>query len=340
MLKTLPSPNEIKKRFWIDSNTQSFLFNAREKARNIVTKKDNHLALIVGPCSIHDFKAAIAFAKKIQKIQREVVNFTLVMRLFVEKARTAIGWKGLLYDPKLDGSHQMEEGLAKTRSLFLEIAKMGVPTAAEFVDPFLSIYFSDLVSWGFIGARTSASQIHRQFASSQLYPIGFKNAVDGDLDVAIQGALSARFPHTHATIDEEGKLSQISTQGNPYSYIVLRGSTTNSNYDEISIHYALSRMKKQNLKTRLIIDCSHGNSHRIAENQKISFTNVIQQIQRGNDQIMGLMLESFLYSGNQSISQPLEYGVSITDSCLSIKETEELINWANSYLFCSALGSS
>lgn len=246
----------------------------------------------------------------------------LVMRVYVEKPRTSTGWKGLLYDPHLDGSYDIKTGLLWTRELLLSLAQMQIPAATEFVDPLASLYFEDLITWGFIGARTCSSQPHRQFASSRTMPIGFKNSTDGNLENPIHGVLSAMAQHTSMHIDDHGKLCAIHGKGNPFSHIVLRGSHKFTNYDSASIQQALQMLEQAGLPGRLMIDCSHGNCQKDHAKQHDVFMSILAQ---GNDKVFGLMLESHLESGSQPISEELKYAVSITDPCLDWKTTEELV---------------
>jgi 3-deoxy-7-phosphoheptulonate synthase len=261
------------------------------------------------------------------------------MRVYIEKSRTSTGWKGMLYDPYLDGSHDMHTGLLWTRELLLAIAELGIPIAAEFVDPLAAIYFEDLVTWGFIGARTSASQPHRQFASSLEIPIGFKNSTDGALDDAIHGIAASRAQHTFLSIDPEGRLSMMRSHGNSYTHMVLRGAHDFTNYDAESINYALLRLQRAHLSSRLVIDCSHGNCQREHGKQRDVFHSVLQQLEEGNRAICGLMLESHLTDGYQSLTTDLscvKYDISITDPCIDWQTTENLIRLAHYSLSSSS----
>lgn len=334
----LPSPCEIKKLLPVPDRTAMFIENARKAASGIVIGKDPRKALIIGPCSIHERTSAFEYAKRLRELSQKVEHTCfLVMRVYVEKPRTSKGWKGLLYDPHLNGSHDIQTGLLWTRELLLSLSEMQIPCATEFVDPLAGLYFDDLVSWGFIGARTSASQPHRQFASSLNMPIGFKNSTDGSLESAIHGVQSAREPHACIHIDPHGKLCAIHTKGNPYSHIVLRGANEFTNYDPTSVQEALEKLNKAGLPERLLIDCSHGNCQKKWDKQQDAFLAVLEQIERGNDKILGLMLESHIESGSQRLEDPslLKYAVSITDPCLDWKATEDLVYSANSALSSS-----
>ncbi len=333
---SLPSPHEIKTLLPVPASTAAFIAETRQIAKDIVRGTDPRLGLIVGPCSVHDRTSAIEYAQRIKELSLEVEQTCfLVMRVYVEKPRTSKGWKGLLYDPHLDGSHDIKTGLLWTRELLLMLTQLEVPCATEFVDPLAALYFEDLITWGFIGARTSESQAHRQFASSLQMPIGFKNSTDGNIDGAVDGAASARDPHAMMHIDSTGKLCAMQTRGNPSPHIVLRGAFESTNYDPGSVADAVEKLHRKHLPEKLMIDCSHGNCQKKSENQKEVFHSVLEQIERGNHAIMGLMLESHLESGNQPhLYDPslLKYAVSITDPCLDWDATLELVRSAHEVL--------
>lgn len=323
----LPSPLELKTLLPLDIDTSLDIHKNRKTVQKILTGTSPLWALVVGPCSLHNPQMAIEYAKKIQKLQKKVdKTCLLVMRAHMEKPRTSLGWKGLLYDPYLDGSDAMIEGLHICRRLLLEIAQMQVPIATEFLDPIASSYFSDLISWGFIGARTSSSQTHRQLASHLPMPMGFKNPIDGNVDSAVQGAIAAQSSHSLFHIDELGNIQIVKSLGNPSSHIVLRGSYEGPNYDPASLLSTLRTCKMHGLSSRLLIDCSHDNSENKPFDQKNVFQSVLEQYLSGNEQIMGVMMESYLKSGSQPIqSHPLDPSTSITDPCLDWDSTEELI---------------
>jgi len=329
----LPSPHEIKTLLPLSPKIGEFIEKSRDTAREIVTGKDPRKALIIGPCSIHERTSALEYAKRFKELSDATARTCyLVMRVYAEKPRTSIGWKGLLYDPHLDGSHDIKTGLVWTRELLLALNEMQVPCATEFVDPLAAMYFDDLITWGFIGARTSSSQTHRQFASQLKIPVGFKNSTDGNLDSAVHGAFSAKESHALMHIDPHGRICAVQSQGNPYSHIVLRGAKESTNYDKVSIQMALLKLKSAQLTERLMIDCSHGNCQRSCDRQRDVFLDVLEQIEKGNDRIFGLILESHLQSGNQQLTEDpsqLEYAVSITDPCLDWKTTEELVYCAD-----------
>lgn len=336
MTYPLPSPGVIKTLLNVSAETAAFIANARQTAKDIIAGVDQRLALIVGPCSIHDKQSATEYAERVKALAKRVESTCfIVMRVYVEKPRSSMGWKGLLYDPYLDGSNAIETGLRWTRELLLELGKMQVPCATEFVDPLAALYFEDLISWGFIGARTSASQPHRVFSSSLDIPVGFKNSVEGNLDSAIYGVLSAREPHAMLSIDPEGMLCASQTKGNSFSHVVLRGGYESTNYDAASISAALEKLHQNQLPERLLVDCAHGNCQKQTEKQQEVFQSVLEQIAGGNSKILGLMLESHLESGNQPLTKDLstlKYAISITDPCIDWKTTESLILSAHELL--------
>lgn len=333
--KNLLSPFKLREKFVITEDNKKFIESSRHTIRSILDGKDPRTLLIVGPCSIHDTKACFDYAKKLKKLADDVKSsFFIVMRAYYEKPRSIQGWKGLLYDPYLDGTHKLEEGLNITRQFLLELVRLKVPSATEFLDPFSTSYFSDLISWGCIGARTAESQTHRQLASSLNLPISFKNSTSGSIDVAINGILNAASPHAFMGLNDQGEVSSIISSGNPDCHITLRGSDFESNYDAESVLKSLEALEKSHLKKRVLIDCSHGNSNKNLKLQEDAFNSVIDQIMTGNKYIKGLILESHLFSGNQPLIKGVrpEYGISITDPCLSYARTESLIKVAFQHL--------
>lgn len=329
----LPTPAELKAEF----PSPAF----RREGASLLMRKDQRLVVLVGPCSIHDPVAAVEYAERLRKLSREVEkSLFLIMRVFFEKPRTGHGWKGLLYDPYLDHSSEIGAGLCLSRKLLLQINALGIPCAAELLEPLVLPYFDDLLTWGVIGARTAASQPHRQMASGLAFPVGFKNDIHGELDVAISGILSSRLPHTHIGIDNEGKICRVETRGNPLTHLILRGSETETNFDPSSVAKAICSLKKHHLEPRLFIDCSHGNSKKDHRNQHSAFLSSIEQICDGNDAIAGVMLESNLYAGKQPLGEDpsfLHYGISVTDSCIGWEETESLLLWAAERLSCRSM---
>ena len=331
-MKCLSPPSELIEKFPISP----LIENIRISSQEIVERKDPRLALLVGPCSIHDPASALEFAGRLKQLTPKVEKTLFpILRLFIEKPRTRLGWKGFLYDPDLDGSNDIEKGLISSRKLLTEIGSMGIGCSVEFLDPLVSFYIQDTVAWGVIGARTASSQPHRQMVSALPCPVGFKNDIHGRLEDAIDGIIASRHPHSHLGINPNGQIAALQSEGNPWTHLILRGSKTKTNYDLTSIAKAQSLLKKNGLHPRLMIDCSHGNSRKKAKNQILSFRSAIEQVAEGNRDIIGLMLESHLFGGKQHLSDhpsSLCYGISITDSCLSWEETEELLLWADRYL--------
>lgn len=328
------SPHELQSEFPLSQDRSAFIQSARRQAIATLHQKNNKIALLVGPCSIHDPNVALDYAHHLKTIFQKTQHFFPVMRIFLEKPRTHKGWKGLIYDPHLDGSNDICRGLCIARKLLLDLTELKIPCATELLEPLVLPYFEDLITWGMIGARTSASQPHRQLASSLPFPVGFKNGVHGELDIAIHGILTAQDSHTYLSIDPEGRICSKKTNGNPHAHLVLRGSEGATNYDPASIDAASQALISQNLNPHILIDCSHGNSKKDHRLQSKVFQSVIEQISEGNQSISGLMLESHLEEGKQPLGpfSSLRYGVSITDSCIGWKETESLILWADETL--------
>lgn len=326
----LPSPGELKKAHPLSPAALNFIAESRKTAKEILLRRDKRRVVVVGPCSIHNPAEALEYASRLKRLADKLQEHCfLVMRVYFEKARSSGGWKGFLYDPDLNGSDDLAKGVGLSRSLLCSLAEMGVPAATEFLDPLASCYLEEGITWGFIGARTSSSQIHRQLASSLQMPIGFKNGVHGYLEGAMNGVASAQTPHNFFTINEEGRIKHEQSEGNLYTHIVLRGSTEAPNYDPHSVQMALDKLRSLGLPQRLMIDCSHGNSRKNHENQKECFDSVRDQIAQGNEGIIGIMLESYLKAGNQSLSKvspSLQHGISVTDSCVDWSTTEELLS--------------
>lgn len=327
----LPTPSDLHNTLPITLSQRNFIAQSRQTICNILDGKDNRLLLIAGPCSIHDITAAKEYATLLRHLMQSVNDtFQIVMRVYFEKPRTALGWKGLMYDPLLNGSHDIAKGLHMTRELLRDLADMEVPTAAEFLDPCSAHYFADCISWGCVGARTTASQTHRQMASALPMPVAFKNSTDGNIDIAINGVISASIPHTFVGPDFAGRLSTLHTTGNPCGHIVLRGAKGKPNYDPESIERALNKLRRAHLPPRVLIDCSHDNSLRTADRQAAVFQSGIHQIVEGNKDIRGFLIESNVFDGCQQLPRDLaqlKYAVSITDPCLGWASTERLIRW-------------
>lgn len=329
----LPSPYDITTSFSPSDLDKLFLIESQKTAKEIILGVSDKKALLVGPCSIHNEEETLEYASRLKRLSNQLQNFFVVMRFFIEKPRSKKGWKGLLYDPGLQGKSDLAKGITLSRKILLNLTKIQVPCAIELLDPLAFPYMEDLTTWAMIGARTSASQPHRQLASGLNIPVGFKNGIDGDLDIAIQGILSSHDPHTHLAVDLSGRLIQKTTNGNPLSHLTLRGSSNATNFDPLSVQMAINALEKEGLKPKVLIDCSHGNSNRDHALQKIAFKSSIDQMAKGNTAIIGVMLESNLNEGKQSIQKtPLDYGVSITDACIGWDETYELVLSADDLL--------
>ncbi|MFZ1985345.1 MAG: 3-deoxy-7-phosphoheptulonate synthase [Desulfatitalea sp.] len=329
--KPLISPDALKEELPISEASAQTVLNGRNVIQDIITRKDARLMVITGPCSIHDEQAALEYAHRLIDLQQRVQkSLYLVMRVYFEKPRTTVGWKGLINDPNLDGSYDVIAGLKKARRLLDQIAAMGLAAATELLDPFIPQYIAGLVCWAAIGARTTESQTHREMASGLSMPVGFKNGTDGNLDVALNAMIAAGSPQHFLGIDHKGQASVVRTTGNPYAHIVLRGGRR-PNYDSCSIREALDMLRAKELTEVLVVDCSHSNSRKRFKEQSVAWKDVIQQRIAGNDAIVGLMLESNLHEGSQKNTgdpKALAYGISITDACISWEMTEELILWA------------
>ena len=305
---------------------------SREAVSKIIDGQDKRILLITGPCSIHDVDAGLEYASRLTELSKEVKNFYIVMRVYFEKPRTTVGWKGLINDPDLDNTFKLDKGYRKARAFLAGVTSMGMPTATEFLDPFTPQYLADFVSWGAIGARTTESQTHRQMASGLSMPIGFKNGTGGSIQIAVDAMTAARDEHAFLGINEQGQSCIIHTTGNKYSHLILRGSTQGTNFDEKSVSDALSLVESQGMNPTVVVDCSHANCGKDHKKMNIAFKELIRQRSKKiNPGIVGIMLESHINEGNQKLSDPadLAYGVSITDPCINWEETVELIKEAD-----------
>lgn len=329
--KSLISPAAIKNELPVPDNAAHTVIKGRKDIEAILQKKDPRLLVISGPCSIHDTDAAIEYAQKLVMLRQEVKDkINLIMRVYFEKPRTTVGWKGLINDPFLDESHNVNEGLRQARSLLIDINRMGLPTATELLDPITPQYIDGLLTWVAIGARTTESQTHRELASGLSMPVGFKNSTDGSLDSAINAITAAATPQHFLGIDPDGKACVVCTTGNAFGHLVLRGGPT-PNYDPVSIGKAREKLKHKNLMDAVMIDCSHDNSGKKYTGQPFVFKSALDQRLEGNPAIVGLMLESNLFEGCQKCDGNLKnmrYGVSITDECISFETTQDLIRCA------------
>ncbi len=325
----LISPRELKSAFVMDETANNVVIQGRETIQNILRGKDKRLLAILGPCSIHDPEAALDYARKLAAVSEKVADrIVVVMRVYFEKPRTTIGWRGLINDPHLDDSCDIETGLRIARKLLLDINHLGLPAATEFLDPIVPQYIADLVSWAAIGARTTESQTHRQMASGLSMPVGFKNGTDGNAQVAIDAMQSSRSAHSFLGLDPDGRTCVIKTKGNPWSHLVLRGGRDRTNYDAKSVAEAVEKIRKAGLEERLVVDCSHGNTNKQHELQEVVMQSILSQRSDGNRNIIGVMVESNLFGGSQKINpdrSKMRYGVSVTDDCIDWDATERIL---------------
>ena len=332
----LATPRVIKSEFPTTDAANATVAQARERIIKILSQEDPRLLVVVGPCSIHDEKGALEYANRLNRLRQELADqMEIVMRVYFEKPRTTIGWKGLISDPHLDGSHDIESGLKIARRLLLQITGMGLPTATEFLDPIVPQYIADLIAWGTIGARTTESQTHREMASGLSMPVGFKNATDGSLQVAIDAMGAARNPHSFLGMDQDGFTSIVRTTGNTDGHVVLRGGRLQTNYDAASIREAEAQLVKAGLRPGLMVDCSHANSGKQHARQEDVWRSVIEQRAAGAPSLTGVMVESYLQEGNQPFPKnpaELRYGISITDACLGWDVTERMLRWGHGEL--------
>lgn len=322
----LPSTLQLKQQLPLDTALGNQVAAHRHAVRAILNGEDSRLLLIVGPCSIHDPRAALEYAQRLSALAADVSDqLLLVMRAYVEKPRTTVGWKGLAYDPRLDGSDDMAGGLTLSRDLMREMLRLGLPIATEILQPMAAGYFDDLLSWVAIGARTTESQIHREMASGLPMPVGFKNGTDGGVAIATDAMRSAAHAHRHFGIDRHGHPAIIETQGNPDTHLVLRGGHSGPNYDSQSVAQIRASLEKLGVAARIMVDCSHANSGKDPLRQPAVFNDVLQQRLQGDRSLVGMMLESHLFEGCQPLSDSLRYGVSVTDGCLGWDGTDQLL---------------
>ena len=324
----LPTPVELCNKIQRSSNVEQFVVETRNAINKIIFGDDPRLLVVVGPCSIHDLESGREYAERLAMLSQELSDrLLIVMRVYFEKPRTTVGWKGLIMDPKLDGTSDIPLGLEIARSFLTEVLELGLPTATELLDPITPQYIADLICWSAVGARTTESQTHRQMASGLSMPLGFKNATNGDLKVAINAIQAASQPQTFLGIDNAGQANAITTKGNPNCHIVLRGGSDGPNYSAADVADAQEKIAKDNLEPAIMIDCSHANSNKDHELQASVFHDVVDQ-SITNKKIIGTMLESNINSGKQAFPQDkenLQYGVSITDACIDWETTEQLL---------------
>jgi len=325
--ETLITPAELHSKLPITQKAGETIAAGRKAVRDILDGKDHRILMVIGPCSIHDVEAAMDYANRLKKLADQVSDTILVvMRVYFEKPRTTVGWKGLINDPYMDDSFQVEEGFHIGRKLLLDISELGLPTSTEALDPISPQYIQDLISWSAIGARTTESQTHREMASGLSSAVGFKNGTDGGLTVAINALQSVANPHRFLGISMQGQVSIINSAGNPYAHVVLRGGNGKPNYDSVSVQLAEETLKTAGLSANIMVDCSHANSNKNHELQSLVLENITNQILEGNNSIMGVMVESNIGPGNQKIPadlSELKYGISVTDACIDWETTEK-----------------
>ena len=325
--ETLITPAELHKKLPITKKAGETIAAGRQAVRDILDGKDHRILMVVGPCSIHDVNSAMDYANRLKKLAEQVSDTILVvMRVYFEKPRTTVGWKGLINDPDMNDSFQVEKGFHVARKLLLDISELGLATSTEALDPISPQYIQDLISWSAIGARTTESQTHREMASGLSSAVGFKNGTDGGLTVAINALQSVANPHRFLGINMQGQVSIINSSGNPYAHVVLRGGNGKPNYDAVSVQLAENALEKAGLSANIMVDCSHANSNKNHELQALVLENITNQILEGNNSIMGVMVESNIGPGNQKIPKDLselKYGISVTDACIDWETTEK-----------------
>ncbi len=334
--RPLISPAALKSEFPMTERSIRTVLESRTAIASILQKRDKRLLAVVGPCSIHDVKASREYAERLAALRKRIEDrIFLIMRVYFEKPRTTVGWRGLIVDPNLDGSYDVALGLRTARSLLLDLTELGVPVGSEMLDPIVPQYIADLISWAAIGARTTESQIHRELASGLSMPVGFKNSTDGNLQSAINAIESTRTPHSFIGIDQSGRTCVLKTLGNPDTHIIFRGGSRGPNYQDHFIEEAERLLAEMEMTPAILVDCSHDNSGKKQARQREVLESVMESVVRqrssGRDSILGLMIESNLFEGNQKIPadlSKLRYGVSITDECVGWESTEEMLLYA------------
>lgn len=325
----LIAPQDMKQVFPLTIENATFVSDSRNTIQAILNGNDKRLMIVIGPCSIHDTKAAIEYAERLVKIAKELKDkLFIVMRVYFEKPRTTVGWKGLINDPDMDGSHKISKGLGIARQLFCAITDLGLPIACEMLDPITPQYLSDIISWGAIGARTTESQTHREMASGLSFPVGFKNGTDGGLKIATDAMAAASRPHSFLGINFEGRSSIVNTTGNPAVHIVLRGGNDSPNYSTDDVDKTIKLLEKNHLSPAIMVDCSHANSYKDHTRQNEVLENIVDQLLNDQEHIKAVMIESNLNAGNQSIPKDLsslKYGVSVTDKCVDWDTTADML---------------
>ncbi len=332
----MPTPEEVHARLPISEAAENSVLAGRRAIEAIIDRKDPRLFVVIGPCSIHDPVAGLDYARLLKVLADEVADtLLLVMRVYFEKPRTSTGWKGYINDPRMDDSFHIEEGMHRAREFLLAVNEISLPAATEALDPIAPQYLGDLIAWTAIGARTAESQTHREMSSGLSTPVGFKNGTDGSVDTAINAILSASKPHSFLGINSQGRSAVTRTRGNRYGHLVLRGGGDRPNYDTVSIALAEVALTKAKLPQNIVVDCSHANSYKKPELQPLVMHDVVNQIRLGNRSVVGLMVESFIESGNQQIPDDLtqlRYGCSVTDACVDWPTTEKMIREAHEIL--------
>jgi len=325
----MPTPAEIHQKLPLSAQAEATVSEGRDLLRNILDRKDHRLFVVVGPCSIHDPVAGMDYARRLKALAEEVGDtLQIIMRVYFEKPRTTVGWKGYINDPFMDDSFQVNVGMQKARDFLLQVNELGLPAGTEALDPYGPQYYGDLITWTAIGARTTESQTHREMSSGLSTPVGFKNATSGDLTVATNAILSASRPHSFLGLNNEGRVAIVRTTGNAYGHVVLRGGDSGPNYDTVSVAVAEQAMVKAKLPTNIVVDCSHANSSKKPELQPLVMADVVNQIRAGNKSILGVMIESNIEPGNQPIPadlSQLKYGCSVTDGCVGWDTTEKML---------------
>ncbi len=325
----LPSANQLRAQLPLSAPLTRQVQQQRQAIRAVLDGRDPRLLMVVGPCSLHDPRAALEYAERLAELATQVDDSVLlVMRAYVEKPRTTVGWKGLVYDPHLDGSSDMAAGLHQSRQLMLSLLERGLPLASELLQPMLAGYFDDLLGWAAIGARTSESQVHRELVSGLDLPVGFKNGTDGSLGIACDAMRSAAHAHQHFGVDGHGSPAIVLTQGNPDTHLVLRGGHHAPNYDAASLATARAELQRQGIQARIMVDCSHANSSKDPLRQPHVLNSVLDQRLAGDEALRAVMIESHLFDGAQSLGGELRYGVSITDACIGWDGTERMVQGA------------
>ncbi len=332
----MPSPDEIHRRVPLTEKAADAVVAGRQSIQAILDGRDRRLFAVVGPCSIHDPVAGLDYARRLRKLADELSDtLVMIMRVYFEKPRTSLGWKGFINDPFMDDSFRIDVGMERARRFLLDVNELGMPAGTEALDPTAPQYYGDLVAWTAIGARTSESQTHREMASGLSTPVGFKNGTDGDVEAAVNAVLSASRPHSFLGVSGEGRSAIVRTRGNRYGHIVLRGGGPRPNYDTVSVLLTEQALEKAKLAKSIVVDCSHANSLKKPELQPLVMRDVVHQIREGNRSIVGLMIESFIEPGNQPIPEDLSklrYGCSVTDACVGWDTTVEMIQSARPIL--------